>query len=90
MKELTFEERKQLIKLKSEADIQLLRACVRPVITILLLVSWILLNFLIYGAGGDYATDMPSLLTYAMMGSFIWYFGERSLQKAVAGIKSLK
>ena len=83
--ELT-EERVKLRERMVASDIEFIRACVRPILTIGGVAAWIVFVFMTYDQGGT-IDDVPLLFTVLAFSGWIWYFGERSISKAFSALK---
>ena len=76
--ELTFEQRLTLMTKQTQETLKIIRAAPRPILAILLPLSWVIFLFFIYGSGGD-ISDVPILYTSFVAGILIEYFGERAV-----------
>lgn len=85
--ELTYEQRRELIKLKSECDIKLIRASVRPVLAFMFSIAWLAFLFMVYMDGGGWS-DIPLPFTAVVFAWDGWYFTDRTVTKIAGALKN--
>ena len=74
--ELTFEQRIALITKQTQGTLKIIRAAPRPILAILIPLSWVLFLFICYSSGGDIG-DVPTIYTGFTGAILAEYFGER-------------
>ena len=76
--ELTFEQRMTLMTKQTQETLKIIRAAPRPILAILIPLSWVLFIYMCYTSGGS-IEDVPTIYTAFTAGILIEYFGERAI-----------
>ena len=74
--ELTFEQRLTLMTKQTQETLKIIRALPRPMLAVILPLSWVLFLFICYSSGGDIG-DVPTIYTGFTGAILAEYFGER-------------
>jgi len=74
--ELTFEQRLTLMTKQTQETLKIIRAAPRPILAILMPLSWVLFVFAAYYSGFT-IEDVPTIYTGIVITILAEYFGER-------------
>lgn len=58
-----------------------MKELIRPVLTIILVVAWVIFVFVMYDRGGS-MSDVPEQFTSMVWTAFVWWFASREREKA--------